>query len=86
MLYIMKNADGYYFHCKGKIILFESVQQAQIYLQRFIQWGAQKHLENGDQGAAMTFPMIVQSQTKLMEIDFDPDTVPCGTVYATDLM
>lgn len=86
MLYVIKHTDGTYFHNKGKIILYETPEQATRYLQEFIQYAVNRlHQEGVNHMELMTAPMVIQGHSRIMEIDFDVDKVECGTVYATDL-
>lgn len=86
MLYVIKHTDGSYFHNKGKIILYETPEQATRYLQEFIQYAVNRLAQEGvNHMELMTAPMIIQSHSRIMNIDFDIDDVECGTVYATDL-
>lgn len=85
MLYVIKTNDGAYFHNKGKIILFESKNQATSYLKEFINYAVNRLVQEGNQRGAMTSPMIILNNSNIMPIDFDINEVECGTVYATDL-
>lgn len=86
MLYVIKHTDGTYFHNKGKIILYETPEQATRFLQEFIQYAISRLIQEGTNPMqAMSSSMIIQSHSRIMEIDFDMNTVECGTVYATDL-
>lgn len=86
MLYVIKHTDGTYFHNKGRIILYETPEQATRYLQEFIQYAINRLAQEGTNHIElMTAPMIIQGHSRIMEIDFDVNEVKCGTVYATDL-
>ncbi len=86
MLYIIKHRNGTYFHNKGRIILYETPDQAARFLQAFIEYAMGKLAQEGaNQFEIMTVPMTIQSQSQIMEIDFDVDNVECGTVYVTDI-
>lgn len=86
MLFIIKHSNGTYFHNKGRIILYESPEQATRYMQEFIEYAMNRLVQEGaNQMEIMTVPMTVQMNSHIMNIDFDIDEVECGTVYATDL-
>lgn len=85
MLYVIKDSEGYYFHNKGRIILYESPEQANRFLEAFIQYAVQRVAQEQGGHAAMTVPITIMSNSRLMPVDFDINNVECGTVYATDL-
>lgn len=86
MLFVIKHSNGTYFHNKGRIILYESPEQATRFLKEFIEYTMNRLVQEGaDHMEIMTAPMIIQTHSRIMEIDFDVDTVECGTVYAIDL-
>lgn len=76
MLYVIKDSQGYYFHNQGRIILFETPDQANRYLQEFVQYAAAR---------GGIFPLTVMSNSHIMPVDFDINNVECGTVYAADI-
>ena len=87
MLYVIKHSSGEYFHNKGRIILYESPDQAMRFIQAFINYAINRLTqdENISQMELLTAPMTIQKNSHIMEVDFDIDKVECGTVYATDL-
>lgn len=86
MLYIIKYINGTYFHNNGRIILYESPEQAMRFLEAFINYAMNRLVQEGaNQIEIMTVPMTVKNNSRIMEIDFDIDNVECGTVYAADL-
>lgn len=86
MLFVIKHSNGTYFHNKGRIILYESPEQATRFLEEFINYAMNRLVQEGaNQMEIMTVPMTVQMNSHIMNIDFDIDEVECGTVYATDL-
>lgn len=86
MLYVIKHADGTYFHNKGKIILYETPNQAARFLEEFTQYAMNNLAQQGcNPMGAMPYLMMFQAQCRIMNIDFDINDVECGTVYATDL-
>ena len=86
MLYVIKHNSGEYFHNKGRIILYESPDQAMRFIQAFINYAMNRLAQEGkNQMELMTAPITIQNNSHIMEVDFDIDKVECGTVYATDL-
>lgn len=86
MIYIIKHRDGTYFHNKGKILLYETPEQATRYIEGFINYTMNRLAQEGaNQIEIMTAPMTIQSNSVIMEADFDIDNVECGTIYATDI-
>ena len=86
MLFVIKHSNGAYFHNKGRIILYESPEQATRFLKEFIEYAMNRLAQEGaDHMEIMTVPMTVQMNSQIMNVDFDIDEVECGTVYAIDL-
>lgn len=86
MLFVIKHSNGTYFHNKGRIILYESPEQATRFLEEFINYAMNRLVREGaNQMEIMTVPMTVQMNSHIMNIDFNIDEVECGTVYATNL-
>lgn len=85
MLYVIKHRDGTYFHKDGKIILYDSPEQATVYLQAFIPYAQNRLLQEGKHMEAMTSPMSIQNNIEFMEVDFDIDKIECGVIYMKDL-
>ena len=84
MFYIM-HSSGLYFYDKGKIIIFESTDEAGAFLNFFIQYSTNRLMQEGNIGEAMHVPIMVMQQCKILPVDFDVDTIKCGVVYARDL-
>lgn len=84
-MYIIKQKDGTYFHRDGKIILFESQNQINEFLNSFIQYSVNRLVREGRQNEAMSAPMKIMTGSIVMPVDFDINTVPCGVVWAGDL-
>lgn len=86
MVYIIKYRDGTYFHNNGRIILYETPEQAMRYIEGFTNYTMNRLAqEGGNQIGVMTAPMTIQSNSIIMEVDFDIDKVECGTVHVTDI-
>jgi hypothetical protein len=84
-MYVIKQIDGTYFHKDGKIILFESQNQINEFLNYFIQYSVSRLAHEGRKNEAMTAPMTIMSGSIAMPVDFDINTVECGVVWAGDL-
>ena len=85
MLYVIKANNGTYFHNKGRIILFESKNQATRYLNEFIEYALLRLAQEGNPQKIMSAPIIIENNSNIMPVDFEIDKVECGTVYASDL-
>lgn len=83
-MFIIKTRDGQYFHNKGRIILYETQNQAQRYIEEFIQY-ALTRVAQEDPMKAMSVPITVMQNSVITPVDFDIDNVECGTVYVTDI-
>lgn len=84
MFYII-HSSGLYFHDKGKIIIFESPDEANAFLNFFIQYSTNRLMQEGNIGDAMHAPIMVMQECNIKYVDFDVDTIKCGVVYARDL-
>ena len=87
-MFIIMHSSGLYFHNKGKIILFDSQEQAKYFLNAFIQYSTNEFSKQGDIGMAMHAPMTIMQECKIMlaSEDIRNEKVKCGVVYARDLM
>ena len=83
MFTIMRGRE--YFHKDGKIILFESPQEANEFINYLIRYSVQRLQKEGSLRDALSAPMIIAQQSKLTPVDFDINTVECGVVYCKDL-
>lgn len=87
MLFCIIRTNGAYYHNKGRIILFESEQEAQNFINMFIQYSTERLLnENGNPLDSMKAPMMIMNKSQIIPVDFDIDTVECGVVYARELI
>ena len=83
MFVIQKRDNGYYFHEKGKIILFETPEEANALLNSFYQYAIAKLVsETGPQGIFEVQHII--SAFNIIEKNFI-ETPPCGIVYFKDI-
>ena len=78
--------SGLYFHNKGRIILFESQEEAQYFMELFEQFSMYQISQNGDPMAIMQVPMILRSECMIKPLDFDLNEIECGTVMASELL
>ena len=83
MFTIMRGRE--YFHKNGKIILFETSEEANEFLNYFIRYSIQRLHNEGRVAEAMSASMIITQQSRLTPVDFDINTVDCGVVYCKDL-
>lgn len=70
-MFVIKHPSGQYFHKDRQIILYESPEQAQIYLEAFAQYGIQRTMEEEQNPFAVMDFQSELSQCKIMPIDFD---------------
>ena len=84
-IYIIQQKDGTYYHKDGKIIIFESEQEINEYLNCFIQYSADRLAREGRTMEAMSAPMVIMSESNITPVDFDINTVPCGVIFAKDM-
>ena len=83
---VIQHSSGLYFHNKGRIILFESQQEAQYFLELFSQYSMQRLAQGGQPMAVIQIPMVLQNECKIVPVNFDIDKVKCGTVLASELL
>lgn len=83
---VIIHQSGLYFHNKGRIILFESEQEAQYFLELFSQYSMQMLAQNDNPMRVMQVPIILQNECRITPVDFDIEKVECGTVFASELL
>ena len=83
MFVIMKVNDGYYLQNKGKIILFENPQEAEMFLQNFYQYSLQKLLTERNPEGLFELQKIFQL-LHIIEKNFEEDP-PCGVIHFHEL-
>ena len=87
MLFCIIRNNGAYYHNKGRIILFESEDEAQNFINMFIQYSTERLIyETRNPLDSMKAPMMIMNESQIIPVDFDIDTVECGVVYARELM
>ena len=85
LMYVIKQRDGTYFHKDGKIILFENEREINDFLNYFARYAVDRLVREGRQHEAMMAPMTIRSDSIVMPVDFDINTVPCGVIWAGDM-
>lgn len=84
MLFVIKRMNGAYYHNKNKIILFESEQDAENFINLFARYSTERLISENNPIEAMKAPMIIMSESKIIPIDFD--IKKHETIYAKELM
>jgi len=84
-MFIIMHKSGLYFHNKGRIILFESQQEAQNFMEMFINYSMSELGKEGRVAETMKVPIVVMHECAIMPVDFDIETIECGTVLAREL-
>lgn len=83
MFVIQKMDNGYYFHDKGKIILFEDPNEANDFIQAFHQYCTARFVaERGPRGIFELHNTL--STLTIVEIDF-VETPPCGVITFSEV-
>lgn len=84
-MFTIMHTSGAYFHNKGRIILFVSEQEANNFIQMFIQYSISRLGQEGRIGEVMQVPVFVMHECTITPVDFDVENVECGTVMASEL-
>lgn len=84
-MFVIKHKSRLYFHNKGRIILFESQQEANDFINMFVQYSTSMFMQEQRMAEAMQVPIVIMHECEIIPIDFDMDTVECGTVLAREL-
>ena len=74
-----------YLHRDGKIILFESPEEANEFINALIQYSVQRFQSEGRMMEAMSASMVIMREMNLVPVDFDIETVECGVIYCKDM-
>ena len=83
MFAIQKKSNGYYFHDKGKIILFEDPHEANAFIQAFHQYcTARLVAERGPRGIFELHDTL--STLTIIEKDF-VETPQCGVITFSEI-
>lgn len=74
-----------YFHSQGKIIIFETPEEANAFINALVHYSVERLQAEGRTQEAMTVPMVIMQESNLVPVDFDINTVECGVVFCRDL-
>ena len=83
-MYCFINPNREYLHKNGKIVLFETGEEANLFMNYFLQYAIQRLQSEGRGIEAMSAPMVL-SQFQLIPVSFDIETIECGVVFCKDL-
>lgn len=83
-MFTIIHQSGLYFHNKGRIILFESQDEAQNFMSMFVQYSIGQLMQDGRIHEIMQ-AQVIPTQCKISKVDFDVEKVKCGTVLAREL-
>ena len=84
-MFVIMHNSGLYFHNKGRIILYESQQEAQNFMEMFINYSTNMLAQEGRMSEVIQVPLVVMHECRIIPVDFDVDTVECGTVLCREL-
>lgn len=86
-MFVIKHLESRaYFHNKGRIILFETEQEAQNYANLFSQYSTDRLMREGRMSEVIGVPMYMSGcQIIRADTDFNIEKVKCGTVLAREL-
>lgn len=74
-----------YFHKNGKIILFESIEEAKEFLTFFINYSIQRLTQEGRIHEEIITLKMISQNSKIVPVDFDINTIECGTILCKEL-
>lgn len=83
-MFAIIHKNGLYFHNKGRIILFESEQEASNFINMFINYSANRLAQENRMEEVMRTPFIAM-ECNIIPVTFDIDKVECGIVWAKEL-
>lgn len=84
-IFVIKHNSGLYFHNKGRIILFESQQEAENFINMFVNYSMQRLASEGRAQQVMQVPIVCMHECSIIPIDFDINNIECGTIYSKEL-
>lgn len=84
MFYIIHNS-GLYFHNKGRIILFETQEEASSFMNMFLQYATEKLMQDGRIGEIMRAQMVLANECKITQASPNIQDVECGVVFMKEL-
>ena len=83
-MYVVMHSNNCYYHNKGRIILFETQDEIQYFLELFIQYSTQRVMQEGNPIGAMQASMTIQSNYRIVP-NFDTTKVTCNTITMREL-
>ena len=83
-MYVIMHSNNCYVHNKGRIILFETQDEIQYFLELFTQYSTQRLMQEGNPIAAVQASMTIHSQCNVIP-NFDITKVTCGTITMREL-
>lgn len=83
-MYVIIHSNNCYYHNKGRIILFETQDEIQYFLELLIQYSTQRLMQEGNPIAAVQASMTIQSNYRIIP-NFDTTKITCDTVMMRDL-
>lgn len=81
---VIKHRNGYYFHKKGKIILFNTPEEANLILNKFLEYAIQRRINETQNPMAIIEVQQILNGFQIIEQDFMEEP-KCGTVLFQDL-
>ena len=84
-MFTIIHSSGLYFHNKGRIILFESEQEAQNFINMFIQYSMNQMNQEGRIDEIMRVPIVAMHECQIIPVNFNIEEVKCGIVLAKEL-
>lgn len=85
-MYTIMYDGSSYFHDEGKIILFESPQEANNFINIFTQYSINRFAQEGLQEEIMMASMKIMTRCRIAPVDFDVEKVECGTISAKEFL
>lgn len=84
-MFVVMHSKRTYFQNKGRIILFESEQEASDFINMFLQYSVNELAQENRAAEAMQAPMLIMSTCKIVPVDFNIENVECGVVWMREL-
>lgn len=84
-MFVIKDKElRYYFHSKGKIILFEDPNEAVAFANAFMNYSIQRMLQETQNPASVFEVHQRMSMIEIIEQDFE-EIPPCGVITFTEI-
>ena len=83
-MFVIMHSNNLYFHNKGRIILFETQDEIQYFLELFSRYSTQRLMQEGDPIGAMEASMTIQSRCNVIP-NFDITKITCDTITMREL-